>query len=313
MTAAARPSGPAVALTVAGSDSGAGAGLQADLKTMSALGVLATTAVTAVTAQDTVAVHAVHPIPPEVVAAQLDAVLGDLPVAAVKTGMLASGSTVETVARYAAAGRLPRLVVDPVLVASTGRTLLDAAGVEATRRALLPHALVATPNLVEAAVLCEVDPAAPTGVDDLVDLARLLLGLGPRWVLVTGGHLPGVDPGAGADRRAGRPVDDPPSRVPDVLCDATGARVLDGPRVATSNTHGTGCSLSAALCAGLAVGLSVPDATERAKRYVARALAGAAYWRLGRGRTPLDHAGAAEPPSQPVRQAPDGPSAQPPS
>jgi hydroxymethylpyrimidine/phosphomethylpyrimidine kinase len=301
------PDGPTVALTVAGSDSGAGAGVQADLKTMSALGVLATTAVTAVTAQDTVAVHAVHPIPPELVAAQLDAVLGDLPVAAVKTGMLASGATVETVARYAAAGRLPRLVVDPVLVASSGRPLLDAAGVEATRRALLPHALVVTPNLVEAAVLCEVDPASPTGVDDLTELARQVLSLGPRWVLVTGGHLPGVDLGAEADGPTVRVRADPPTHVPDVLCHATGVWILDGPRVATSNTHGTGCSLSAALCAGLALGLSVPAAAEQAKRYVARALTGAAHWRLGRGRTPLDHAGAAEPLPGPERRAADGP------
>ncbi len=291
MTTATGPTGPLVALTVAGSDSGAGAGLQADVKTMAALGVLATTAVTAVTAQDTVAVHAVHLVPPDMVAAQLDAVLGDLPVAAVKTGMLASSATVATVARYAAAGRLPRLVVDPVLVASTGRPLLDLGGVEAYRDALLPHALVTTPNLVEAAVLCDVDPAAPTGVDDMVDLARQLLVLGPRWVLVKGGHLPGVElgPRDGTRGRTSIGGGDAPSRVPDVLCDARHVTVVDGPWVATANTHGTGCSLSAALCAGLAAGLPVPDATERAKRYVASALVGAADWHLGRGRTPLDH------------------------
>ena len=277
--------GPAVALTVAGSDSSAGAGIQADLLTMNALGVLAATVVTAVTAQDTLAVHAIHTVPAELVSAQLEAVLGDLPIAAVKTGMLASASTVETVARVAAEGRLPRLVVDPVLYASTGRPLLETTGVGATYRALLPYALVATPNLGEAALLCGVDPGAPTDVDDLVDLARQVLLLGPRWVLVTGGHLPGVETAAAGG--AG-----PPTHVPDVLCDAHHVTVVDGPRVATTNTHGTGCTLSAALCAGLAQGLSVPDAARQAKAYVTRALAGAATWTIGSGRGPLAHADA---------------------
>ncbi|HXA32555.1 MAG TPA: bifunctional hydroxymethylpyrimidine kinase/phosphomethylpyrimidine kinase, partial [Acidimicrobiales bacterium] len=141
---------PPVALTIAGSDSGAGAGIQADLKAMAALGVFATTAVTAITAQNTVTVAAIHRVPTAMVDQQIAAVLADLPVAAVKTGMLASVETIEAVSKRAAAGELPNLVVDPVMVASTGRPLLEAEGVDAYRRHLVGHALVVTPNLWEA-------------------------------------------------------------------------------------------------------------------------------------------------------------------
>jgi hydroxymethylpyrimidine/phosphomethylpyrimidine kinase len=281
-----------VALVIAGSDSGSGAGLQADLKTMSALGVFATTAVTAVTAQNTAAVVGVHPIPEAMVEAQIRTVVEDLPVAAVKTGMLGTGGVVETVARLAAEGLLPQLVVDPVLVASTGRPLVDAEGVEAYRRALLPRALVVTPNLWEAALLADVgadvsggprsDGPGSESVAGMTELARRIHDLGPRWVLVKGGHLPGVESSTGGPR---------PDQVADVLFDGREVTVLTGPRVETSNTHGTGCSLSSAVAARLALGADVPEAVAAAKAFVHDALVGGAAWRLGRGHGPLDHFG----------------------
>ncbi len=271
---------PRVALTVAGSDSGSGAGLQADLRSMAAFGVLAATAVTAVTAQNTVEVRAVHLVPPGLVDAQIAAVLDDLPVAATKTGMLGGAPTVEVVAARAAGGGLPNLVVDPVLVASTGRPLLDEAGVAAYRRLLLPHALVATPNSREAAVLVG-GSEPPEDVAAMAELARRLHDLGPRWVLVTGGHLPGVEDGTGP----------PPAEVADVLFDGRDVSVLRAARVETRNTHGTGCSLSAALAANLALGLTVVEAVEEAQRFVQDGLRGAAGWRLGAGHGPVDHLG----------------------
>lgn len=273
--------GPAVALTIAGSDSGSGAGIQADLKAMSALGVFGVTAITAVTAQNTESVVEVHRLPPEMVEAQIAAVLDDLPVAAVKTGLLGTPEVVGLVATLARAGSLPRLVVDPVLVASTGRTLVTEETVDAYRRELLPEALVATPNLFEAAILAGGDPASIRDAGGMIELAREIHGTGTRWVLVKGGHLPGVEHDSDAAR---------PSVVPDVLFD--GARgvstVLEGPRVETLNTHGTGCTLSAALAALLARGMEPYRAVLDAKRFVRRALEGASTWRLGRGHGPLD-------------------------
>ncbi len=171
--------GPAVALTIAGSDSGSGAGMQADLKTMSALGVFGVTAVTAVTAQNTTAVTHVHQVPIAVVDAQIEAVLDDFEVLAAKTGMLGTAGCVEAVGRRAAAGDLPRLVVDPVMVASTGRVLLAEDGIAAYRRHLLPHALVATPNLWEAALLAGTAPSPAHDVDAMADMARRIHKLGP--------------------------------------------------------------------------------------------------------------------------------------
>ena len=270
---------PPVALTIAGSDSGAGAGLQADLKAMSALGVFATTVVTAVTAQDTAAVTAVHPVPTGVVAAQLDAVLGDFPVRAVKTGMLATTSTVRLVADRAAAGELPSLVVDPVMVASTGRRLLDEDAVAAYRTRLVPHALLVTPNLFEAALLAGVAPDGAADVDAMVALAERIHALGPRYVLVKGGHLPGV--------HEGRP-DAGSARVADVLVDGTDTLVLEHDRVATRNNHGTGCTLASATAALVSRGRTVPEAVDGARAFVHRALIGSSGWRLGRGHGPLD-------------------------
>jgi len=277
---------PPVALTIGGSDSGAGAGIQADLKAMSALGVFAATAVTAVTAQNSTAVVDVHPVPVRVIDAQITAVLDDLPVASVKTGMLGSAGTVALVAERAAGGQLPRLVVDPVMVASTGRPLLDGDGIAAYRDLLLPHALVLTPNLWEAAILAGVEPTRACNLEGMISLARRIHELGPGWVLVKGGHLPGVhDPDEGGG----------PGQVTDVLFDGREVTVLEAPRVSTRNNHGTGCALSAATAARLAAGAAVPDAVGEAKRFVQRALEGAAGWELGKGHGPLDPFGWASP------------------
>ena len=268
---------PRVVLTIAGSDSSGGAGLQADLRTFAALGVHGATAVTAITAQNTLGVTAVLAVEPEMVRAQVDAVADDLDVAAVKTGMLARPATVLEVARLADAGRLPRLVVDPVLVSSTGHLLMEDGGVDAYRDALFGHARVVTPNLREAALLVGTDVEALRTVEAMLDAGRALLGTGARCVVVKGGHL--VE-GTATEARA-----------PDVVVTAAGTTTLDGPRVATRNDHGTGCSLAAAIAVGLAEGRDELDAVRRAKSFVADALEGAARWSLGRGHGPIDHLG----------------------
>lgn len=284
-----------MALTIAGSDSGAGAGIQADLKTMAALGVHGVTAVTAVTAQNTVTVAAVHPLPPDVVEAQIDAVLDDFPVGAVKTGMLGTVDTIRMVGHRAGLGHLPRLVVDPVMVATTGRALLGEGGVDAYRTHVLPHALVVTPNLPEAALLAGVDATTITSVEAMVEVGRRIRQLGPTWVLVKGGHL-----GGGAVR---------PSDVPDVLTDGATVEIFRTGYVSTPNTHGTGCTLSAAIAAQLALGADVPLGVAEATRYVHRALVGGACWHLGRDRQdpggpvshgPLDHFGWSASPEDPA-------------
>ena len=260
---------PLVALTIDGSDSGGGAGLQADLKTFGALGLFGVSVVTAVTAQNTAEVAGVVALDPTFVELQLDTVLRDLPVKAVKTGMLASTATVRMVGRWAAEGRLPHLVVDPVLLSSTGTPLLDDGAVDAYRELLLPHAELVTPNLREAALLTGRALLAMDGTDAMVAAAMELAALGPA-VVVKGGHLAGP-------------------HSPDVLATGGTVQVLEEDRVVTSNDHGTGCTLSAAIAAGLAQGLELTDSWTRAKRYVTGALAGAAGWRLGQGRGPLDH------------------------
>ncbi len=276
------PGTPPVAMTIAGSDSGAGAGIQADIKSMGALGVFATTVITAVTAQSTAEVREVHPLPPAMVEAQIATVLDDLPVRSVKTGLLGTPEIVEVVGRRAAAGDLPRLVVDPVMVASTGRIFLVEEGIEAYRTHLLPHALIATPNLWEAALLADRAPTGEEDVEAMADMARRIYELGPTWVLVKGGHLPGVESQSGVT---------PPAQVADVLFDGTEVTVLTGGHVDTVNTHGTGCSLSAAIAAHLALGAEVPEAVGAAKAFVLEALRGGSRWRLGSGHGPLDHLG----------------------
>lgn len=267
---------PVTALTIAGSDSGGGAGIQADLRTFNAFGVFATTALTAITAQNTLGVRAVTLLDPDVVEAQVRAVVDDLDVRAVKTGMLGQARTVERVSELARAGLLPHLVVDPVLVATSGDPLMGSGGVTAYRDALFPFAEVVTPNLHEAAVLCGVDVHDVVDFDDVAILARLLLAMGPRFVLVKGGH------GFAASV---------PHRASDLLLSLDGLVVLEADRVDTKNDHGTGCSLSAALAAGLALGRDVAAATRDAKSFVLAALASASTWHLGEGRGPIDHLG----------------------
>ena len=263
---------PYVALTIAGSDSSAGAGVQADLKTFAACGVFGTSAITALTAQNTTGVRGVHAVPADFVVAQVEAVLDDLDVRAVKTGMLATAQVVAAVAGLAAAGRLPRLVVDPVMVASSGARLLEQDAERAYVELLLPHAHVLTPNLWEASVLLG---GEITTLHEQREAARALGALGPDLVLVKGGH----------------DVADSGGDAVDVLWDGSELSELRAPRVPGSNNHGTGCSLASAIAARLARGDDVLLAVAAAKAYVAQALAGAAAWRLGAGHGPLDHFG----------------------
>lgn len=261
-----------MALTIAGSDSGGGAGIQADLKTFAAHGVYGTSAVTAVTAQHTAAVLHVVAMETESVLAQVHAVLADLPPAAVKTGMLATPAIVGAVGDLASRGLLPSLVVDPVLVSTSGHQLMEPGGVEAYRELLLPHAEVATPNLAEAALLAGREVEELTDVEAMAEVAEALRQLGTAMVVVKGGHLAG-------DLSA------------DVVAGPGGVVVIDSRRIETRNDHGTGCSLSAAIAAQLALGTAPARAVERAKNYVHRALLGAAGWQLGQGHGPIDHFG----------------------
>jgi hydroxymethylpyrimidine/phosphomethylpyrimidine kinase len=262
---------PPTALTIAGSDSGGGAGAQADLKTFAALRVHGTCALTAVTAQNTAEVRAIVALEPAFVQQQVETVLTDFAVRSVKTGMLATAGIVTAVADLAARGLLPRLVVDPVLVSSTGHRLLEPEGVTAYLQLLLPHALVVTPNLREAAVLGDTEVDALRTLDARIDVAERIRTTGARYVVVKGGHLT--------------------ESADDVVAGPEGIVVLPGERVDTGNDHGTGCSLSAAVAAHLARGAAVHDAISQAKAFVARALAGGAAWRLGAGHGPLDHFG----------------------
>ena len=249
-----------VALTVAGSDSGGGAGVVADLKTFEALGVWGTVAVTAVTAQNSVGVGAIHLVPPEVVRAQIVAVASDLGVGAAKTGMLGSAAVVRAVAAGLTDGGIARLVVDPVLRASHGATLLAEGGLDALRAELLPLATVFTPNLAEASALLG---GAVTDREAMLAAADELRGLGPDVVMLKGGHL--------ADE----------AWSPDLLFGATGAEWLEAPRLATPHSHGTGCVLSAAIAAYLARGADALDACRAAKSSVTAALEAGLL--LGRG------------------------------
>jgi hydroxymethylpyrimidine/phosphomethylpyrimidine kinase len=241
-----------VALTVAGSDSRGGAGIQADLKTFAALGVWGLSAVTAVTAQNAHGVVAVHAVPGWMVRAQIDAVAGESKPAAVKTGMLATAEIVESVAGAVVDLQLAPLVVDPVLVASQGGQLLEPDGMRAIRSLLLPMCDVLTPNLSEAEALLG---QRVTEAAEMPDAAAALGALGPGAVLLKGGHLRG-------------------DRSPDLLWFGGTATWLEGPRIVTDHTHGTGCTLSAAIAVYLAAGLPVPEACSRSKAFVTGAIAG---------------------------------------
>jgi len=257
----------AIALTIAGSDSGGGAGVQADLKTFSALGVYGASVVTAVTAQNTRAVTAVHPVPEPVVAAQIATVMDDLDVAAVKIGMLGSPALIATVAK-ALAGYGGPVVLDPVMVAKSGAALLPPEAVTALRDRLLPRATLVTPNLPEAATLLGGAQAA----DDAAMQAqgRALLTLGAGAALMKGGH------GAG-------------ETCVDWLVRAGDATAFRAPRLATANTHGTGCTLSSAIAAGLAKGLGLEAAVAAAHAWLHAAIRAADGLRVGRGHGPVHH------------------------
>jgi hydroxymethylpyrimidine/phosphomethylpyrimidine kinase len=252
------------ALTIAGSDSGGGAGIQADLKTFSALGVYGMSVLTAITAQNTVGVRAVHEVPPEIVAAQIDAVVEDLPVDAVKTGMLASAPLIHAVAERLRAHRLTTVVVDPVMVAKSGDPLLRPDAVAALTSELLPLALVVTPNRPEAEALTG---RLVRSLDDAREAARRLVEMGARHAVVKGGHADGP--------------------AVDVLFDGRDFHEFAAPRVDTRHTHGTGCTFASAIAAELAKGATVPEAVGRAKTYLTQALHYAPG--LGHGHGPVHH------------------------
>ncbi|MEZ5815696.1 MAG: bifunctional hydroxymethylpyrimidine kinase/phosphomethylpyrimidine kinase [Hyphomicrobiaceae bacterium] len=258
-----------IALTIAGSDSSGGAGIQADLKTFSALGIYGASALTALTAQNTMGVQGVHPVPPAFVAAQIDSVLDDLDVRAVKTGMLADTAIIETVADRlrARAGTIP-LVLDPVMVATSGDVLLAPDAIDTVKTRLIPLAALITPNLPEAAQLLG-STIANSEADATAQLAGLKA-LGSRAVLLKGGHGEG-------------------NEAVDYL--SIGDRIvrLSAPRIATRNTHGTGCTLSAAIAARLAAGDDLEAAVRKAKGYVHDAIAAGANLGVGRGNGPVDH------------------------
>ncbi len=257
-----------IALTIAGSDSSGGAGIQADLKTFSAFGVYGASVLTALTAQNTHGVQGVEPVRPQFVAAQIDSVLADLEVGAIKTGMLANAQIVSAVAeRLSGTARLP-LVVDPVMVATSGDALLAADAVAALTTELLPLAMLVTPNIPEAAALLGAQAARTE--DDMIAQAKALARFGSRAVLVKGGHGEG-------------------SEAVDILCDGGRIIRLAGPRIATRNTHGTGCTLSAAIAALLAGGAGLEEAVRRAKHYVSAALAAGSGLQIGGGNGPVDH------------------------
>ncbi len=263
-----------IALTIAGSDPSGGAGIQADIKTFAAFRVHDASAITAITVQNTAGVRAMHAVPPAQVTAQIEAVFADLDIRAVKIGMLASRANVEAVAE-ALAGRAEAvpIVLDPVLVSSSGAPLLEPDGIEALRTRLLPLARVVTPNIAEAACLL----ARPEARDlaEAEDQAVALAACGPGAVLLTGGHLA---TGRSTDILAEPPSPAAPAR----------AQRLEGARIATPNTHGTGCVLSAAIAAGLARGLALGAAARQAKTFLEAALKAGARRRIGRGTGPLD-------------------------
>lgn len=257
------------ALTIAGSDSGGGAGIQADLKTFSALGCYGMSAITALTAQNTVAVVAIQPVPPAFIAAQIDAVMEDIGVDAVKIGMLHSAEAIQIVAERLGYHHAGNIVLDPVMVAKSGARLLQEEAVAALRTILVPMATVFTPNLPEASVLLG---RVLRSEEELRRACFDLAELGPRAVLLKGGHLTG-------------------KCSPDLFYDAAEGKlaVLEAERVETANSHGTGCTLSSAIAAFLARGCSVAEAVREAKTYVTQALQAGADYRLGHGHGPVHH------------------------
>lgn len=253
------------ALTIAGSDSGGGAGIEADLKTFAALNVYGMAAVTAATAQNTVAVTGIHEIPPEFVAEQIADVASDIGVDAAKTGMLSSSAIIEAVAAELARFKIEKLVVDPVMVAKSGDALLQTSAQDALKTRLIPMARIVTPNVPEAEILAGVQIK---GAGEVEEAARRIHALGCKYVLIKGGHLDAAE-------------------AVDYLYDGRGVVEFKAPRIPTKNTHGTGCTYSAAIAAYLARGCDVPAAVQQAKEYLTGAIRNSLS--LGKGHGPLDH------------------------
>jgi hydroxymethylpyrimidine/phosphomethylpyrimidine kinase len=258
----------AIAATIAGSDSSGGAGIQADLKTFAALGVYGASIITTLTAQNTQGVASIHDVPAGFITAQIDAVFSDLDVNAVKIGMVSQAASIEVVAQGLDRHRAKNIVLDPVMVATSGDRLLAPGAVKVLRTLLFPRALIVTPNLPEAAALLEHAPARSEA--EMESQARALLDLGARSVLIKGGHGEG-------------------SESVDLLVDASSVTRFAAMRIATKNTHGSGCTLSSAIAAGLAKGLDLKSAVREAKAYVTAAIAGADALKIGHGHGPLHH------------------------
>lgn len=258
----------AIAVTIAGSDSGGGAGIQADLKTFSALGVYGASVITALTAQNTCGVTAIADLEPDFIAAQIDAVFSDLAVNAVKIGMLSKTGVIEAVAagldRYA----ITKTVLDPVMVATSGDRLIDQSAVSHLQTFLFPRAILITPNLLEAAAL--LDTPVATNETEMLAQGRLILDQGAKAVLMKGGHGQS-------------------ETCTDLLITPDGFEAFSSPRIDTRNTHGTGCTLSSAIAAGLAKGLSLRDAVQAAKHYLTGALQAANGLKIGKGHGPVHH------------------------
>lgn len=258
----------AIAVTIAGSDSGGGAGIQADLKTFSALGVYGASVIAALTAQNTKGVSGIHDVPPEFVTAQIDAVFSDLKVGAVKLGMLSNAAVIAAVANGLRRHKQTNVVLDPVMVATSGDKLLESDAVDNLRKLLIPMALVVTPNLPEAAALLDIGIAKDEAT--MREQGEKLLALGAKAVLIKGGHADG-------------------SESVDLLVEPGAVTRLSSPRFDTKNTHGTGCTLSSAIAAGIAKGLTLADAVRAAKSYVTTAIAAADRLSIGAGHGPVHH------------------------
>jgi hydroxymethylpyrimidine/phosphomethylpyrimidine kinase len=254
------------ALTIAGSDSGGGAGIQADLKTFTALGVYGLSVLTSITAQNTLSVLGINDLPPEFVELQVDAVLGDIGADAVKTGMLSNGGIILAVAKKIKQYGVEKLVVDPVMRAKSGDSLLDPEAEKILKQELFPLALVVTPNIPEAQALSGVTISS---FDDMREAAEKIKSFGPRYVLIKGGHLEWA------------------RQAVDIMYDGKEFNLFKAPRVETKDTHGTGCTYSSAICAGLAKGLDVLEAVRQAKQYVTEAIKRS--FKLGQGHGPLNH------------------------
>jgi hydroxymethylpyrimidine/phosphomethylpyrimidine kinase len=258
----------AIALTIAGSDSSGGAGIQADLKTFSALGVYGASVITALTAQNTLGVEGVHVVPADFVLKQIEVVARDLEIGAIKIGMLATSAVVEAVAEGLKAFAHIPVVLDPVIIAASGDVLLGEQAIATLRNLLLPRATLITPNLPEAAWLLA--SAQAKDERDMADQACALRGIGANAVLIKGGHAEGA-------------------KAIDLLIDEEGELRFEAPRIETSSTHGTGCTLSSAVAAELAKGASLREAVGRAKAYVTAAIQAADQLHIGKGRGPVHH------------------------